>query len=510
MRKATLAMAILLAITAFALPIAAQEESRDSMGLVLGVDASYQLPSSGTNEERANELSTKEYFSFRYDSTYFDFFADMSASSDGKYSPESANMAGGTFGNIYVLMENGGLRTKLGPLSFLGGRLRHFDVIDSPYSLFINSGGITAPLLQIEYDGPVFFYSSRWIELNRSSTMKTPAWGYTDTTYKAFPDRGANVKTYGIKLGEMRFGLQDAAVYSNKYFDLEYFLNPLPQYFIQYSKTTSGRPWYANTNENDMLGLFWDWNRPGDFSMNAQFLMDDFNVYWLGVGEHNPWKAALTFGGRLETKAGSFGFYAAGATQFTFNAIGMDAGDEATSAYGYAYYPDTVFNISMTGTDWAAIGIEDNNIGYKYGENNLALQIDWLGNLAGFDLGAALEFRLAGANSPANPWGDWHTYPDGGTRWLKDDVLEKRVLATFKAGRSFGDWRIYGILKAGMAFDALSLRYSKDLDDVTGAANSGKETSLEKLIMLWAPTAGLDKFIFKFTLGGSYSIPFKK
>lgn len=504
MNKTIRNMAILAVVLAFAVPLAAQEEASNALGLVIGAEGSYQQPSSGTNAERANELSTKEYFSFRYDSTFFDFLADMYANSDGKYSPESANMAGGTFGNTYVFMENGGLRAKLGPLSFLGGRLRHYDVIDSPFSLFVNSDGITAPLLQISYDGPVFFYSSRWIELNRSSTMATPAW----TT--GYPDRGANVKTYGFKLGEMRFGLQDAAVYSKKYFDLEYFLNPLPQYFIQYSKTTSGRPWYANTNENDMLGIFWDWRRPGAFSMNAQFLMDDFNVYWLGVGEHNPWKAALTFGGRLETKAGSFGFYAAGATQFTYNAIGMTAGDEATSAYGYAYYPDTVFNISMTGTDWAAIGIEDNNIGYKYGENNLAVQVDWLGSLAGFDLGGALEFRLAGANSPANPWGDWHTYPDGGTRWLKDDVLEKRILATVKAARTFGNWRLYGILKTGMAFDALTLRASKNINDVTGVEGAGNETPLEQQILLWAPTAGLNKFIFKLTLGGSYSIPFKK
>lgn len=489
-------MLLILLLAGVILPLAAQPTQQYTLQLSGGAEGIYNLPSDDPLVP-VSTPSTREYFSFRYDSDNFGLLMEMSANADGKYSADSANLSGGSFGNIYALMENGGFYGKLGNLVLRGGRLRHYDVIDSPYSLFINSNGNTAPILEISYDGDLFFYSSRWIELNRSSTMATPAWGYTDTTYTAFPDRGANVKVYGIKLGEMRFGVQDAAVYSKKYFDAEYFLNPLPQYFIQYSKTRSGRPWYADTNENDMLGIFWDWNRPGEFSANAQFLMDDFNVYFLGIGDQNPWKAAATVGGRLETALGSFGLYAAGATQFTFNAIGMDAGDEATSAYGYAYYPDTRFNISTTSTaEWAAIGIEDNNVGYKYGENNFAIQADWKGTIGGFDLGARLEFRLAGANSPANPWGDWHTYPDGGTRWLKDSVLEKRILSGFEGSYTWRAWTFYGQLKAGIAFDALALRASLNLD--------GSETALEQLIWLYAPVSGNTQPIFQVVLGARY------
>ena len=152
-----------------------------------------------------------------------------------------------------------------------------------------------------------------------------------------------------------------------------------------------------------------------------------------------------------------------------------------------------------------AIQIEDNSVGYKYGENNLALQLDWKGEAAGFALGAGLEFRLSGSNSPANPWGDWNSYPDGGTRWLDEDLLEKRILAGFEASREFGPWRVYAKLRAGAAFDALSLRASRCYDDAD-IEGAGNETPVEKLIYLFSPTEGLTVPIFSATLGGSYRL----
>jgi len=396
-------------------------------------------------------------------------------------------------------MEEGGIESDLGPVKLRAGRLRHYDVIDSPYSLFVNSRGLSSMIGEIGYEDDLFFYYSRWIGLNLNSEMETPAWSTTNG-YSGYPDRGANVKAFGLKIGEMRFGFQDAAVYSTRYFDAEYLLVPLPQYFIQYSKTTLGRPWYTGGNENNMIGVFWEWKRPREFSMNAQFLMDDFNVWYLGIGEHNPWKAAATVGGRLETKLGSFGLYAAGATQFTFEPIGMDAGNEAESAYGYAYYPDTLFDLAKSGSPvWAAIAIEDNEIGYKYGENNLAIQADWKGEAAGLDLGAALEFRLSGSNSPANPWAWWHSYPDGGTRWLADDVLEKRILLGLAVSRRFGDFTATLSAAGGAAIDALRLT------SVPTDTSEGDETAVEKSIRIYMPTAGVVDPIFRVSLGVAYS-----
>lgn len=463
----------------------------------LGFQASYELPSVDPLATW-NSPSTEETFSFGLDSAHFDIIGTMSANSDGKVSPESANLPGGTFGKIYILMEQGGLRTDLGPVSFRAGRLRNHDVVDSPYSLFINSRGTSAMTMELAYEDDLFFFSSRWIELNRGSAMGTPAWTV------GFPDRGANLKAFGLKLGELRLGFQDAAVYTGKSFDLEYFANPLPQYFIQYSKTTKGRPWYTGGNENNILGLFMTWDRPGVFSANAQFLMDDFNLHFLGIGNWNPWKAALTVGGSLETPLGRFRLHAAGATEYTFQPIDMynrsldlDIRDPAVAAYGYSYYPDTRFDIaSEGGPDWKAISIEDNAIGYQYGENNLALQAGWTGGLAGFELDASLEFRLAGENSPVNPWGDLHHFLPGGTRWLAEPLLEKRILLGLSASHRFGDWKAFGSLLGGAALDALTLRPSAGPD----AADGG----IEKELYIYAPTAGLTQKILRVTLGVSY------
>jgi hypothetical protein len=173
------------------------------------------------------------------------------------------------------------------------------------------------------------------------------------------------------------------------------------------------------------------------------------------------------------------------ATQYAFSPSQDDF------PYGYSYYPETRFDIDRQTAGFQAgeIGIEGNEIGYKYGENNLAIQADWRGEASGFDLGLAVEFRLAGMNSPANAWGDLVNQPEG-TRWLADAVLEKRLLAGFSASRLFGSWRLSAALTAGVAFDALALRASAD--DATSH------------VWLYEPVAGNTLPVFKLTLGAAY------
>ena len=140
---------------------------------------------------------------------------------------------------------------------------------------------------------------------------------------------------------------------------------------------------------------------------------------------------------------------------------GTNLNDEQIAcSYGYSYYPETRFDYDWQTSDFQArtIAIEDNMIGYKYGENNIAIQTDWKGKRAGFDLAANVEFRLAGANSPANPWHDLFDNPLDGTHWLNDVVLEKRVMVGFSASRSFGAWTLGLSALGGVAFDAMELR----------------------------------------------------
>jgi hypothetical protein len=421
--------------------------------------------------------------------------ATLIAASDGKYGAALADIPGGNAMGFYVLLGEGGLRQDLGPLHLELGRFTFHDEVGGPYTLFVNATGISSTTMSILYDDGTFYYSSRWVGLNHDSNSGptatlSEAWG------TSFPERGAVIKTYGMRHGEMRFGFQDSTVYAGRWFDYEYFLSPLPLYFSQYVRATGGVPWVTNYDDNEIMGCFWTWERPGSFSIHAQFLLDDF-----GLGEiipgwpKNPWQMAASMGGRLETEAGSFGIYSAMATKYTFEPSNAT---KATDAYGYSYYPETRFSSYWqdTGTTVTkAIAVEDNAIGYKYGENNLAIQTDWMAARWGLDLGAALEFRLSGSNSPANPGHDDPSIESNGTRWLDDPVLEKRFLVTAGVAKHVGIWRLYATIVGGLAFDALELRPSTITDPST--ANN---------IYIYSPLPGNTKSLFSISLGAGYTL----
>ena len=453
-------------------------------------------------EITARGFSPNAGLSFEYDAGYFGLTGAIRGDTNQKYGPELADVPGGDLFGVSAVMERGGLFSRIGPLSLKAGRYRHYDVVDTPYSLFVNSTGIPANLIDIAWDDGTFQYGSRWVELNHDSNATSPGW--PAPTFAGFPERGANIKTYAIRIGDMRFGFQDAAVYTSRNFDLEYLLNPLPQYFIQYLKATGGRPWSTGRDENDIIGAFWTYDRPGEFSLVAQVLVDDFNLHFLfPETAWNPWQAAFTMGGRIQAPSGSYGLYLAGATKYTFEPSEMQGADvvyeQNTCSYGYTYFPETRFDRDWQNSGFQAgtIAIEDNLIGYKHGQNNLALQADWKGRAFGTDVAANVEFRLAGANSPANPWHDLLNDPQDGTRWLDDAVLEKRIMAGISASRPFGRWTLGLDLLGGVAFDAMELRKP------TTAAGPGVPTA-DSDIWIFEPVAGNTKGLFRISLGARY------
>jgi len=463
-------------------------------------------------------LSPNLMFNFGLDSKYFGVTGKLKADTNDKYGPELADIPGGDFLALSAIMEEGGIYSKLGYLSLRAGRFRYFDVVDSPYSLFINSIGIPANILEIEWDDGFFSYGSRWVELNHESALDTDAWGlatYAGTQsgtdklgegLPGFPERGANIKKYLFRLGNMRFGIQDAAVYTGKNFDPEYLLNPLPQYFIQYIKATGGRPWATGRDENNILGVFWTYERPGVYSLLAQVLIDDFNLHFiLPDSTWNPWQAAFNLGGRLRTKSGELGLFIAGATKYTFEPSEMyDSASKVWSeqiacSYGYSYYPETRFD-----KDWktpgfqpGVIAIEDNMIGYKHGQNNLAMQLDWRDRFAGFKTSAEGEFRIAGANSPANPWHDLTNDPQDGTHWLDDAVLEKRLMLSISMARDIGNWTFKMSARGGVAFNAMELRKPT-------VASSVSVAPADSDIWIFEPVAGNTKYLLSLTVGAGY------
>jgi hypothetical protein len=188
-------------------------------------------------------------------SKHFSLIADLSMSNDQKFAPARVMIPKGNIG-YYFLMNEGGLRFNLWNFSLEAGRFRLYDIVDSPYSLFINSLGHSSNTLNLKYEGPRFIYETRWLELNSRNSVSSPAWneyhqrleagaanlpvnsGFDPSTAAppynlGFPDRGANYKIYAVKVRDWRLGFLDAAVYTGRSFDLEYFLNPIPQYFIQ-------------------------------------------------------------------------------------------------------------------------------------------------------------------------------------------------------------------------------------------------------------------------------------
>jgi hypothetical protein len=435
----------------------------------------------GYDSAAANPANFKLAISLDVNSEHFFLISSLAASSDGKYGPELVDTSDGNFFDIYVLME-GGIGYKYGPLSASGGRLRFKDAIDSPYSLFVNSNGWAAMTGDLSYDDGFFSYDTRWIGLNYTSAESTPSYP------TGFPDRGANLKTFAIHSGDMRFGFQDASIYTGRYFSAEYFLSPLPQYFTQYVLSTGGRPWVNSYDDNYIMGAFFELKRADEYYFYAQLLIDDFGIP--GVGADNPQQMAYSTGGRLETSLGSFGLYAAMATKYTFSSSQSDI------PYGYTYYPETRFDIDRQteGFQSGEIGIEENQIGYKYGANNLAIQADWRNRLRDFDLDASLEFRLAGENGPANPWCDLNAQDT--SHWLDDAVLEKRILASVSASRNLGDWRLFAGIIGGVAFDALELR----APDPLYASETGGDS-----VWLYAPVAGKNVAVLKLRIGASYS-----
>jgi len=420
----------------------------------------------------------------------FSAVADLLAANDGKYGAALADIPYGNLYGFYLLMREGGVRYSRGWFSAEAGRLRFYDEVDTPYSVVINSRGIPATTMRVAYDDGTFFYNSRWIGLNLDSLSGITS-AYSSYGLSSYPDRGATIKNTGFRIGNMRFGFQDATVYAGRWFDWEYFVSPMPMYMTQYCRGTGGVPWATGYDDNCNMGLFWDWQKDDSLYFEAQVLIDDFGLPFLGSSwNDNPLQMAAQTGARKKTSIGAFGAYAAMATKYTYEPSNSGS---STDAYGYTYYPETRFTTYWegTGTTTAEIGIEDNEIGYKYGENNLALELNWTGSAMDLDLGAAFEFRLAGANSPANPGFGSGSIKSTGTEWLDDSVLEKRFMLTAAIAKRIGPWRLYGSLSGGVALDSMTL--------VEPSAGSGMAS-----IYYYEPIEGNTVGIFCLDIGASY------
>jgi len=427
-------------------------------------------------------LNTSLLYRYRF----FEAVADFSLARDERYTPDEPYMLGRGF-----FLENGGMILDFDFLSFSAGRFVHHDTVESPYSLFISAAdprgsgwarGLPAMLADLTIRGGRFTYESRWIRLNTNAYQSI-----LDVSTTPYPDRGANYKVFAVEVGNWRFGLQDAAVYYDREFDAEYFLSPIPHILTQMVTKRDSTPWQENANDNSIMGLFAEW-RPARGYLYAQWLVDDISLDFLipwflrdlfgDRGVANKW--AWSVGGHWDLPFGRLGFYHAGATKFTFAATEVD------KPYGYTYYPAVEYSLEdPVDTKEAVLDPQDNYLGYKYGENNLAFRLE-LSHLPrpllGADFKAALEYVLSGSKSPANPW-HGESDPDE-TRMFDDPVLEHTVVGELAAAWAWRGWTFYSRLRLGGVFNRLDL-----------------EAALNSQAQVFRPQAGEHAFLYAWTVG---------
>jgi hypothetical protein len=416
-----------------------------------------------------------------------DVVGGMSFQNDGKYAEQQS----GYWGGFNATLDSGGVAVDLAPFSMRVGRFTHSDTVSSPYSLFVSSQPIPALLLDLSVDSEAFFYTSRWLGLNRKSRLPD------------VEDRGANIRTYGVRFNQLRVGFQDALVYADRQFDLEYLLNPIPGIFLQYAKVATGSPWSETGNDNSIMGLFADYTDPA-FYTYAQLLVDDFNAnaFLNPDSSQNPNMIAWSVGGSVPTTIGEFGFYHAGATKYTFQSFGAGSVGSATDLkYGYTYYPAVEYAV---GAESRAIAPEDNYIGYLHGENNLAFLVNYQQTFDPVLVRGSLEYTLSGSKSPANPWQEYNFWnepdwiSDGvpGTRFLDDDYLESKLTLTARADAPLGRWSAFAELSAGFVVNELQLA---DVPaELTGPNNE---------IRYFLPLQSAARLFGGITIGGSYRLP---
>ena len=370
---------------------------------------------------------------------------------DGKYAEQQA----GYWAGFNATLDEGGVAVSADPFSIRAGRFTHADAVGSPYSLFVSSAPLPVLLLDMAVETDRFFYTSRWLGLNRNGRVPDP---------DNLINRGATIKTWGVQLGELRLGFQDALVYPDRLFDVEYLLSPVPGFFLQYVKVAAGNPWSEVGNDNSIMGLFVDYTVPR-FTTYGQLLVDDFNANAILKPDsfQNPNKIAWSLGGSVRTGAGTFGLYHAGATKYTFQAYGGGSVGSATDTrYGYTYYPAVEYRVDG---QTRVILPEDNYIGYLHGENNIAIMATWSHWLCPVRVSADLEYTLSGSKSPANPWHQYTAWDspeavadgESGTRLLNDPRLESRLVASARASIVRGRWTLFANARLGFVVNELEL-----------------------------------------------------
>jgi hypothetical protein len=472
-----------------------------------------------------------------YRSPWFDLLIDWGVVNDGKYEAEEKYLGGRYFAMHDTRVS---FHSPDGLFNLTTGRGPHRDAVDSPYSVFINSSDIPAMHVDFSYEGDFFFYTTRWVQLTSNSrfgylglpdgspvptgTVFTSdpygEWGGYDGTWL---DKGANFKTFGVRFGPWRVGFQDVVIYLDRVFDPEYFLNPMPQYFVQLINSAAGRPWSQADNAKSFMGFFTDYSGDGLYG-EAQLLIDDINASFI-PGYDQPasikTKLAWSLGGWKDFGFGRLGFYHGGATKYTFEATytahhyenyydnpGFIAVPYSIFPYEATYAPATEYE--REDGSKAPIDYTENYFGYKYGENNLAFLLDYQNRFfraSPFEFGfyGSFEYVLNGAKSPANPWHEYYTGNDIEAKIsLLDGTVEHLIRLSAAFRKPVSPTFILNLdIVGGVAINAI------ELIAVDGVQSDEIKIPTWEEPKIYIPQHGVVEPIAKVTVGGTWHLGIK-
>lgn len=300
----------------------------------------------------------------------------------------------------YWYWDEGFLEWENDYLSIQAGVKQHSVGPGKIYKLFVRENGFSYPSFRYQALDR-FRIDILWAGLRLVENGSKPAKGFNYRSLVYSPFDGLEI------------AYEESVLYLNRFFDPYYFFIPIPAPGIQEFWHLNA-PWGYPTSLLDDNSMIGGWVRYSakNYSVYSEFLIDDINMnrFLNPEGFQNPDKMAFLFGFCGQSGPYTLTFEVAGATAFTFQRT------TKSRPYEYVHFEDS------------SLSIEQNMIGYKHGENNIACAISLQYSKDSWSIKTIYEGLIYGTRTPDKPW-HGGSIPSG-THWLVGDVKSQYSFMT--------------------------------------------------------------------------------